>query len=109
MAAYHAKKLSEARTKLAGNSKFVSEKGGMISITVKDEDPHRAAQIANAYVDELHAINSRLIIGEASREKKFLFPAVGAGERPLDRRGNCASSKRKSPPAQSHPRARLAW
>jgi tyrosine-protein kinase Etk/Wzc len=71
MAAYKAKKLTEARFALASNSKFVSEKGGMISITVKDEDPHRAAQIANAYVDELHDINSRLIIGEAGVRRNF--------------------------------------
>jgi tyrosine-protein kinase Etk/Wzc len=71
MAAYKAKKLTEARFALASNSKFVSEKGGMISITVKDEDPHRAAQIANAYVDELHDINSRLIIGEAAVRRNF--------------------------------------
>jgi tyrosine-protein kinase Etk/Wzc len=71
MAAYKVKKLSDARRMLAGGSKFVSEKGGMISITVKDGDPHRAAQIANAYVDELHDINSRLIIGEASLRRNF--------------------------------------
>jgi tyrosine-protein kinase Etk/Wzc len=71
MAAYKTKKLTQARFELAGNSKFVSEKGGMISITVKDEDPHRAAQIANAYVDELHDINSRLIIGEAGVRRNF--------------------------------------
>ena len=71
MAAYKVKKLSDARRMLAGGSKFVSEKGGMISITIKDGDPHRAAQIANAYVDELHDINSRLIIGEASLRRNF--------------------------------------
>jgi tyrosine-protein kinase Etk/Wzc len=71
MAAYHSRKLSEARHTLAVNSKFVSEKGGMISLTIKDEDPRRAAQIANAYVDELHDINSRLIIGEASLRRNF--------------------------------------
>jgi uncharacterized protein involved in exopolysaccharide biosynthesis len=71
MDAYHARKLSEARRTLASSSKFVSEKGGMISITIKDGDPHRAAQIANAYVDELHDINSRLIIGEASLRRNF--------------------------------------
>jgi tyrosine-protein kinase Etk/Wzc len=43
----------------------------MISITVKDGDPNRAARIANAYVDELHNINSRLIIGEASLRRNF--------------------------------------
>jgi tyrosine-protein kinase Etk/Wzc len=71
MTAYKTKKFAQARFTLAGNSKFVSEKGGMISITVKDEDPHRAAQIANAYVDELHNINSRLIIGEAGVRRNF--------------------------------------
>jgi uncharacterized protein involved in exopolysaccharide biosynthesis len=43
----------------------------MISITVKDEEPHRAARIANAYVDELHTINSHLMIGEASVRRNF--------------------------------------
>lgn len=71
MAAYKTKKLTQARFTLASSSKFVSEKGGMISITVKDEDPHRAAQIANAYVDGLHDINSRLIIGEAAVRRNF--------------------------------------
>jgi uncharacterized protein involved in exopolysaccharide biosynthesis len=71
MSAYHARRLSEARQALAANSKFMSEKGGMISITVKDGDPRRAARIANAYVEELHDINSRLIIGEASVRRNF--------------------------------------
>src|ERR1700730_10820941 len=71
MTAYKVKKLTDARRMLAAGSKFVSEKGGMISITIKDGDPHRAAQIANAYVDELHDINSRLIIGEASVRRNF--------------------------------------
>ena len=43
----------------------------MISVTVTDQDPNRAARIANVYVDELHAINSRLIIGEASLRRNF--------------------------------------
>jgi len=70
-AVYHVKKLSQARVALTANSKFVSDKGGMISITIKDEDPRRAADIANTYVDELHSINSRLVIGEASVRRSF--------------------------------------
>ena len=69
--AWKASKLSDARRVLAADSKFVSEKGGLISITVKDGDPRRAAAIANAYVDELHDINSRLIIGEAAVRRNF--------------------------------------
>jgi tyrosine-protein kinase Etk/Wzc len=71
MDAYHVRKMNEARRILTASSKFVSEKGSMISITVKDSDPNRAARIANAYVDELHDINSRLIIGEASLRRNF--------------------------------------
>jgi tyrosine-protein kinase Etk/Wzc len=71
MDVWHLHKKAEARGILTANSKFVSEKGGMISITVKDGDPNRAAQIARAYVDELHDINSRLIIGEASLRRNF--------------------------------------
>lgn len=71
MDAYKVKKLTDARRLLAGDSKFVSEKGGMISITIKNGDPHRAAQIANEYVNQLHDINSRLIIGEAGVRRNF--------------------------------------
>jgi len=71
LSAWHIKKLSDARRQLTADSKFVSEKGGLISITVKDGDPHRAARIANDYVDELHDINSRLIIGEAAVRRNF--------------------------------------
>lgn len=68
---YHVRKQSEARQKLVASSKFVSEKGGMISITVTDGDPKRAALIANTYVDELHAINSRFVVGEADIRRQF--------------------------------------
>ena len=71
LSVYHTKKLSEARRVLLANTKFLSQNGGLISISVKDEDPHRAARIANAYVDELHAINSHLVIGEAGVRRLF--------------------------------------
>jgi tyrosine-protein kinase Etk/Wzc len=71
MDAYHVHRLSEARRILTAKSNFVSEKGSLISITVKDSEPNRAARIANAYVQELHDINSRLIIGEASLRRNF--------------------------------------
>src|SRR6202453_2821297 len=71
LSVYHTKKLSEARRALSGSTKFMSQNGGLISITVRDGDPHRAAQIANAYVDELHAMNSHLVIGEAGVRRMF--------------------------------------
>ena len=71
LSVYHTKKLSDARRVLAGNTKLLSQNGGLISITVRDGDPHRAAEIANAYVDELHAMNSHLVIGEAGVRRMF--------------------------------------
>jgi tyrosine-protein kinase Etk/Wzc len=71
LSVYHTKKLSDARRALSGSTKFMSQNGGLITITVKDGDPHRAAQIANAYVDELHAMNSHLVIGEAGVRRMF--------------------------------------
>lgn len=71
LSVYHTKKLSEARRALSGSTKILSQNGGLISISVKDGDPHRAAQIANAYVDELHAMNSHLVIGEAGVRRMF--------------------------------------
>jgi tyrosine-protein kinase Etk/Wzc len=71
MRIYRSRKLSLARRKLQDNSKFVSEKDGLISISVVDHDPKRAATLANAYVDELYQLNNRLAITEASQRRLF--------------------------------------
>jgi tyrosine-protein kinase Etk/Wzc len=68
---YHAKKLSGARAALKGSSKFLAGKEGMISISVNDGDPHRAAAMANAYVDELYKLNNRLALGGAAQRRLF--------------------------------------
>jgi tyrosine-protein kinase Etk/Wzc len=60
-----------ARLVLGGNSKFVSMRGGLLNISVKDLDPRQAAKIANAYVDQLHQMNDNLAITEASRRAAF--------------------------------------
>jgi uncharacterized protein involved in exopolysaccharide biosynthesis len=68
---YHAPKLSGARAALKGNSKFLAGKEGMISISVNDGDPHRAAAMANAYVDELYKLNNRLALSGAAQRRLF--------------------------------------
>jgi uncharacterized protein involved in exopolysaccharide biosynthesis len=68
---YHQPQLARARAMLLANSKFVVEKGGLISITIKDQDPKRAAQIANGYVEELHNLNNKIAIGDASLRRLF--------------------------------------
>ena len=71
MRLYRAKRMSQARKKLAANSKFVNGKEGLISIAVEDHDPKRAAAMANAYVSELYDINNHLAITQASQRRLF--------------------------------------
>jgi len=48
------------------------KKDGIISITVEDEDPKRAAAIANAYVDELEKLTLKLSTSGAGQNRAFL-------------------------------------
>jgi tyrosine-protein kinase Etk/Wzc len=46
-------------------------KDGVVSITVEDPDPKRAAALANAYVEELQKLTVRLNSGGAGRNRSF--------------------------------------
>jgi len=48
------------------------KKDGIISITVEDKDPKRAADMANAYVNELSKLTVNLNINDAGQNKSFL-------------------------------------
>jgi len=68
---YKTKKIEDARTSLKSNTRFLTAKDGMIHIIVEDHDPNRASDLANAYVDELYAMNSHLAISEAAQRRVF--------------------------------------
>jgi tyrosine-protein kinase Etk/Wzc len=68
---YSVKQYQAARTELAKRSDIVAEKEGLISISVTDGDPKRAAELANAYVDLLHELNGNLAITEAGQRRVF--------------------------------------
>ena len=68
---YRRKLESEARRVLTSRASFTSGKDSLISISVKDRDPKRAADIANAFVDELHIANSQLALNDASQRRLF--------------------------------------
>ncbi|HSY10565.1 MAG TPA: Wzz/FepE/Etk N-terminal domain-containing protein [Verrucomicrobiae bacterium] len=75
---YRVKRYQDARKKLDARSYIVAEKEGLISISVDDHDPSRAAAMANAYVDELHNLNSELAISEAAQRRLFYEDKVNA-------------------------------
>ena len=62
---------SRARRKLEGFTSIVAGKDGIITIEVEDKDPKRAADMANAYVDELFKLTKVLAVTEASQRRLF--------------------------------------
>lgn len=70
---YDRKFRADAYAVLGQNSSIsAGKKDNIITITVDDPDPKRAAAIANAYLDELHKLTIRLNIAGAGENRAFL-------------------------------------
>jgi len=82
---YGERLLVDARTTLDENT-VVSEdrKSGIISITVTDRNPERAAALANSYVDRLNSLISELSTSSAHRERVFLEGRLKTVKEDLD-------------------------
>jgi len=68
---YKIAKVSDTEKKLKARSSFVAGKDTLITISVEDHDPKRAADLANAYLDALYEQNGRLALTEASQRRLF--------------------------------------
>ena len=62
---------SDARKTLEGNVQIASGKDGIITVSVSDKDPQVAADIANAHIEELTRLLSRLAVSEAQQRRHF--------------------------------------
>jgi len=80
---YWRKRYQDTRKKLEDRSEVIATKEGLISISVADRDPRRAAELANAYVDELHGLNQNLAISEASQRRLFYEQQLKAEQNEL--------------------------
>jgi len=82
---YGKRLVMDARAKLDANT-LVSEdrKSGIISISVTDHNPQRAAALANAYVDELNSLVAELSTSSAHRERVFLEERLRVAKQDLD-------------------------
>jgi len=63
---------STVRQILKNRTSFKVGDEGIVTITVEDRDPCQAANLANAYVEELDRQNKRLFVGQATSKKVFL-------------------------------------
>jgi uncharacterized protein involved in exopolysaccharide biosynthesis len=68
---YEVKTKTDARLALTASVRAVSGKDGLISIEVDDKDPQFAADLANAHVEELGKLLSKLATTEAQQRRLF--------------------------------------
>ena len=72
MQEYHKRYLSDARKKFEHFSTVDgSGKDGLVHISVEDQDPRRAAELANGYVDQFRDLSQHLAITEAGQRRLF--------------------------------------
>lgn len=72
MDVYNAKFRVDARRDLARNVRIaLGKKDGLMTVQVDDENPQRAADIANRYVEELRRLTGTLAVTEAQQRRAF--------------------------------------
>jgi uncharacterized protein involved in exopolysaccharide biosynthesis len=71
MKLYDVKYREDARNNLAKAFTAKSGKDGMIVVTVEDRDPKKAAEIANAFVEEMIGVSKGLALTEAAQRRLF--------------------------------------
>jgi len=86
---YGTKLMTDARMKL-DQSTMISEdrKSGIISISVTDHDPKRAAALADGYINELNSLVAQLSTSAAHRERVFLEERLKIAKVDLDDAAN---------------------
>jgi tyrosine-protein kinase Etk/Wzc len=71
MSVYGKKLRIDARRRLEDRSEILAGKEGVISISVEDRSPQRAADLANGYVEELEKLTKTLNMTEAGKRRLF--------------------------------------
>ena len=68
---YDEKLKQDARKELEKNTRISTAKNGLITVEVDDHEPQIAADMANAYVEELSRLMGRLALTEAQERRAF--------------------------------------
>lgn len=80
---YDTSSRDKARQILASNTEIASGKDGLIAVDVFDKDRKRAAQLANAYVEELSRLTTVLAVTEAAQRRLFFERQLEAAKNNL--------------------------
>jgi uncharacterized protein involved in exopolysaccharide biosynthesis len=100
---------------LADHSRLsLGKKDGLITVSVDDESPQRAAAIANQYIEELRAMTSTLAVSEAQQRRVFFEHQMQATKQhliaaqvALQSSGFSASAIKAQPTAEAEQYAHL--
>jgi len=82
---YRESKIEDARQELANHTSISEDrKSGILSVTVTDHNPQRAAAMAQAYVTELDRLVAQVSTSSARRERIFLEERLTAVKQELN-------------------------
>jgi len=82
---YHTHYYQTARKTLTKKTNVLEDrKSGVISLTVTDSDPHRAAAMAQTYLDEMNKLSAELNTSAAHRERLFIEQRLKTVKQDLD-------------------------
>ena len=76
MSVYKTKRRIDAQRRLDSSTEIAAGKEGVISVSVTDRDPARAAALGNAYIEELQKLTKTLAITEAGKRRLFFEQEV---------------------------------
>ena len=114
MQRYDKKFREDTRLALSANTLVGTGKDGLITIDVGDTDPQFAAQLANAYVEELGLLLNRIALTEAQQRRVFFEKQLAAtkdnlvkAEQALKTSGVNSSALKASPQAAVEGLAKL--
>ena len=114
MQRYEKKFREDTRLALSANTLVGTGKDGLISIDVGDTDPQFAAQLANAYVEELGLLLNRIALTEAQQRRVFFEKQLAStkdnlvkAEQALKTSGVNSSALKASPQAAVEGLAKL--
>lgn len=71
MSVYNKKRRVDTRKQLQDRTLVNAAKDGIITVSVEDRDSQRAADLANAYVEELEKLTRTLAVTEAAQRRAF--------------------------------------
>jgi uncharacterized protein involved in exopolysaccharide biosynthesis len=115
MQVYESKYRADARKELHDNLRFsVGKKDGLITVEADDEDPRRAADLANGVVEELRHLSSNLALSEAQQRRQFFEiqlqqarDRLSVAQRELQASGYSAGAMKAEPRAAAEGYARV--